>query len=167
MDAFHREVERVLRYQHTICLLMMDIDGLKQINDNFGHTAGDVALRAVADILKASVRESDILARLGGDEFVIVMPLADKASGVVLAKRIRERLVRWNVKPVISGITLGLSIGIQEAGPENVNDILKNADKEMYRNKASRKSAEKITSEDEMRSYLRKKIQKKDPSPFS
>lgn len=139
-EKFYHEVERVKRYGQSICLLIMDVDGLKAINDCHGHLTGDKVLCAVADILKSSVRESDILARFGGDEFVILMPMADKSRGMKLSKRIHKLIHQWNEKSLIPEVKLGLSIGIYAAGPKNVDNLITMADQELYRCKNLRKN---------------------------
>jgi diguanylate cyclase (GGDEF)-like protein len=154
-QAFDREVERVLRYGHTICVLMIDVDDFKTVNDTYGHLAGDEVLRAIADILQSSVRKSDVVARYGGDEFVILMPMADEAKGKAVAARIQELLGAWNETSPVSDVQLGLSIGVHEAGPDNVKDILIKADEKLYREKQHCKKAEDIVSENQVRSYLR------------
>jgi diguanylate cyclase (GGDEF)-like protein len=154
-QAFDREVERVLRYSHNICVLMIDVDDFKMVNDTYGHLVGDEVLRAIADILQSSVRKSDVVARYGGDEFVILMPMADEAKGRAVAARIQELLGAWNETSPISGVQLGLSIGIHEAGPDNVKDILIRADEKLYQEKQHCKKAEDIVSENQVRSYLR------------
>lgn len=153
-DALEREVDRSRRYGQKICILMMDIDGLKAINDTRGHMAGDEVLKNMAGILKTSVRESDIVARIGGDEFAILMPLAGQEEGDQLARRIQRLTDRWNMDPDTPDIKIGISIGVQEAGPHDVRDAFLKADRKLYRNKSRRKSAEEITSEDEIRRYL-------------
>lgn len=153
-EVFESEMERVRRYGFKICVLMMDIDGFKAINDEHGHLTGDKVLCAMADILKRSVRKSDIVARFGGDEFVILMPMGDESEGKALSKRIQESIGEWNDKSPIPGVTLRLSIGVHEAGPENVNDVLAKADEKLYQCKSYRKRTEEILSEDQMRRYL-------------
>ncbi len=153
-EVFERETERVLRYGNKLCVLMMDVDDFKSINDTHGHITGDKALRAVADILRSSVRKSDVLARFGGDEFVVLMPRADESNGSSLAKRIQRLIEEWNRKSPIPGVKLGLSIGIHEAGPENVKDILIKADEKLYQDKIYRKKAEDIMSQDQVCRYL-------------
>lgn len=157
-ETFEREVERVCRHGYTICVLMMDVDGLKAINDQHGHLTGDQVLCAIADILKSSVRKSDTVARFGGDEFVVLMPLADESKGRKLSKRIQGLIEKRNEKSLIPGVKLGLSIGIHAAGPENVRDILSTADQKLYQDKNFRKKAEDIISEDQMRCYLRNNL---------
>lgn len=153
-EIMQQETEKVKRYKRTMCLLMMDVDNLKNINDTFGHIAGDKILSSLADILKVSVRESDFLARFGGDEFVIIMPEAVESDAFILAKRIQDMIDRWNKKQTTPGLTLGISIGVHEAGPENIDEVLLNADKELYQCKVFRKKPEEITSLVEMQRYL-------------
>ena len=141
-EQFYLEVERVKRYGQSICLLMMDVDGLKAINDNHGHMTGEKVLCAVANILKSSVRESDILARFGGDEFVILIPMANKSRGIELSKRIHKLIHQGNEKILIPGVKLGLSIGIYASGPENVDNLITMADQELYQRKNLRKTSQ-------------------------
>ncbi len=153
-EILKQETERVKRYQHTMCMLMMDVDDFKAINDTFGHVTGDRMLRSIADILRVSVRESDILARFGGDEFVIIMPIAKESDGFKLAERIQKLVAKWNVKESIEGLKLGLSIGVYEAGPDNIDKIVMEADRELYQCKNFRKKPEELTSDEQMRRYL-------------
>ncbi len=148
------ETERVKRYDHTMCLLMMDVDDFKNINDVFGHITGDRVLRSIADILRVSVRESDFLARFGGDEFVIVMPEAKESDAFILAKRIQDMVTRWNTKESVQGLKLNISIGIYEAGLHNIDQILTEADRELYQCKIVKRKPQELTSSEEMRRYM-------------
>ncbi|HFU77905.1 MAG TPA: sensor domain-containing diguanylate cyclase, partial [Epsilonproteobacteria bacterium] len=134
-EILQQETEKVKRYGRTMCLLMMDVDNLKTINDTFGHVVGDKILSSLADILRVSVRESDFLARFGGDEFVIIMPEAKEQEALILSKRIQEMISRWNAKEATPGLTLSISIGVHEANQNNVNKILIDADKDLYQSK--------------------------------
>ncbi len=153
-EMLHREKKRVIRYNHTICMLMIDVDGFKKINDTYGHLTGDKVLRSVADILKSSVRDSDILARFGGDEFVIIMPLSAEGEGHKLADRIRTLIEQWNAQQLIPGLKLGVSIGVHASGKDDVNNLLLKADNELYRDKNSQTPPEELTSEEQIRRYL-------------
>lgn len=153
-EILRQETEKVKRYKHTMCLLMIDVDNLKTINDSFGHITGDKILSSLSDILKISVRESDFLARFGGDEFVIIMPEAKEHDAFVLVKRIQDTIERWNKKQTTENLRLSVSIGISEAGPNNVDDIVFNSDKDLYKCKTYRKKPEELTSLSEMQRYL-------------
>lgn len=153
-EVLSHEIEQVKRYKKTMSLLMLDVDNLKVINDSFGHMMGDNVLSALADILKASVRESDYLSRFGGDEFVIIMPEATEDEAFVLAKRIQDTIEKWNIKQTTEGLKLSISIGIQEGRLENIDEILLNTDRELYQCKLFRKKPEEITSLEEMQRYL-------------
>jgi len=153
-EILQQETQRVKRYKKTMCLLIMDVDNLKVINDTFGHIVGDKILSSFADILRISVRESDFLARFGGDEFVIIMPESKESDAYVLSKRIQEMISRWNAKETTPGLTLSISIGVQEAGPDNIDKILLDADKNLYHCKVYKKKPEELTSPEEIQRYL-------------
>ncbi len=146
-EIFTKETERVRRYGHSVCVLMIDADNFKRINDRFGHLTGDKVLWHIAQMLKASVRESDFLARFGGDEFIVLMPYADKKMGLDLARRIQTRIGEWNKAPEIDKIELSLSIGVHAAGPENLDTLLWRADQELYQYKSFRKMNGEFSSE--------------------
>jgi len=94
--AFLREMQRAMadcrRYGETACLIFLDMDGFKAINDSYGHAAGDAALQYVAETLKASVREGDSVGRIGGDEFAILLRRADINSTRVKAMKLEAEL---------------------------------------------------------------------------
>jgi diguanylate cyclase (GGDEF)-like protein len=139
-----REVSQLLdlqkRYEHPFAMLLLDIDGLKRINDAHGHQAGDRVLMQVAMAMRRAVRAVDTAARLGGDEFCILAPEQNSASGANLAGRlvaaIQEEVVTPDTPPV------GVSIGVA-ACPEQGEDadrLLESADQAMYRAKAAGES---------------------------
>ena len=96
-------------------LLFIDMDNLKWINDHYGHNEGDQALIGLADILKKTFRESDIIARIGGDEFVVLLESADENSETLLT-RLHENVKDYNVKR--SQYTLSVSLGTAQFDPE-------------------------------------------------
>ena len=153
-DVFQRAMAQVSRYGHSMCMLMMDVDGMKEINDLHGHLAGDKALVALAGLLRAAVRHSDLVARLGGDEFVILMQHADAAAGREMAARIESAIARWNIDAPLGRVRLGLSIGVQAGGPEAVTTLLAAADADMYRVKNSRRQAAHTSGDEQVRDYL-------------
>lgn len=87
--ALESEVSRVVRYGPPLSLIIIDIDSFKIYNDTWGHPAGDGRLKAVADLLRANVRNPDIAARYGGEEFALLLPFTDKAGAMLLAERLR------------------------------------------------------------------------------
>jgi diguanylate cyclase (GGDEF)-like protein len=125
------------RYQHPFALLIMDIDGLKRINDAYGHAAGDRLLMQVAVSIRRSVRSVDSPARLGGDEFCVLAPNQDASHGAALAERLAKAVQEGVATP--DGTAVGISIGIvscPEHG-EEADVLMELADKAMYRAKAS------------------------------
>ena len=110
-------MRRAERYGETFCLLMMDLDHFKAVNDTIGHQKGDEVLRAVSDVLRACSRESDYLARYGGDEFAIILPrtLLDEAR--TLAERIRAAVADSGHDTLRVTISIGVA-----AFPESAVD---------------------------------------------
>jgi diguanylate cyclase (GGDEF)-like protein len=120
------------------------MDGFKAINDEHGHGEGDLALRAVADVLRSTVREGDLAARLGGDEFVVYATgAATTDEGEALASRLRERLARANEAAAREGrpYTLGFSIGVAAVeGGDDLDAVLTRADAALYARKLARRA---------------------------
>jgi len=106
-----REVARTHRYGRPFCLLMLDIDHFKQVNDTHGHEAGDEALRRLAIALQAGTRGIDTVARIGGEEFALVLPETDAARGLEVAERLRQEIKEAEI-PEAGHITV--SIGLAE-----------------------------------------------------
>ena len=113
---------------------MLDLDNFKQINDTFGHTAGDVVLRAVAIRSKVSIRVIDILGRYGGDEFAILRPNADIHEAEEIAERIRRSVLEEAVQGPEGVIPIAISLGITQAGADTgcLSDLLARADSALY-----------------------------------
>ena len=108
------ELNRALRAESLLSLLMIDVDHFKSINDRFGHRAGDAVLRAVATAIKQAVRLYDVPTRYGGDEFAVILPEADSDVASRVARRVLEKTGQQPLPPELaaSGSTIGLSIGI-------------------------------------------------------
>jgi two-component system cell cycle response regulator len=126
-----------LRTHQAFSLLYMDVDGLKHINDTFGHAQGDQALRNVARLLERTFRQSDILARLGGDEFTVLLAECDLTSCQHAIARLKEALNQANAA-ASSLCNLSLSIGAACFNADrqvSLTDMLKQADAEMYAHK--------------------------------
>ncbi len=142
-ERISAEMERALRYDSTLALLMIDLDHFKKVNDNYGHLVGDDVLRDVGQLLLETIRGSDIVARYGGEEFLLLLPETDEAGAERFAERIREAV---EVHPFGGGssgggktLSLTSSIGVAvypAARIESVEDLLARADAALYRAKA-------------------------------
>ena len=137
----HRQVVQLLdfykRYEHPFAVLLMDVDGLKRINDAHGHAAGDRVLMQVAMSLQRSIRSVDTAARLGGDEFCVAAPEQDKEHGKLLGERLANAVEQEMATQETPQV--GISIGVVSC-PEHGDDaeqLLDLADRAMYRAKAS------------------------------
>jgi diguanylate cyclase (GGDEF)-like protein len=128
-----QEVRRARRREHTLALIMFDIDHFKSINDRFGHPVGDTAIRAVGDLAHRVVRLEDLSARIGGDEFALILPETKSDDAVIPAERLRLAVTSLDIG---SNLTLTLSIGVAafQAG-ETELELLARADKAMYQSK--------------------------------
>ncbi len=108
-----REIDRVARAGEPALLLLLDLDHFKYVNDSYGHAAGDLVLKAVAEALLECVRPMDTVARIGGEEFAIVLPNCPPAFGPTVAERVRTRVER---RPVTIGLTEQISVTLSLGG---------------------------------------------------
>ncbi len=139
--GFLRQLEgligRVKRYGEGGALLFVDIDGLKLINDSFGHAAGDEALIRVADLLLSGVRRGDCVARLGGDEFGILLAHANEETARETAARLENRIAESDFRHEGAALPLSVAIGVGVIQASDLADaVLARADAEMYERKA-------------------------------
>jgi diguanylate cyclase (GGDEF)-like protein len=136
-----QQIKLASRLNHSILLVFMDMDKLKQINDEFGHQQGDSALIDIARLLRQSFRNSDIIARIGGDEFVVMANNATGGDATILINRLRKKMAELN-KSGANPYHLSLSIGTSAwmaGGPIDLDDLLTRADAQMYQNKRKRR----------------------------
>ncbi|MBU0534847.1 MAG: GGDEF domain-containing protein [Patescibacteria group bacterium] len=116
-----------------VSVIFLDIDKLKTINDTHGHVAGDKVIKNTGEIIKKSIRKSDVAARMGGDEFVILIPKADNKIALRIMDTINNKVLRQNKK---SKIPLSVSMGYTTANDKNgMRFMLSTADRNMYKNK--------------------------------
>ncbi|CAH9053784.1 hypothetical protein PSEHALCIP103_00895 [Pseudoalteromonas haloplanktis] len=108
----HQEFLRTKRNEGCCSLLIFDIDHFKKINDNFGHSAGDEALRHIASLLKTALRETDIAGRYGGEEFVVTLLDTDKQGAIVFAERLRQLIETSPAKYNEHTVHMAISVGI-------------------------------------------------------
>jgi diguanylate cyclase (GGDEF)-like protein/PAS domain S-box-containing protein len=142
-DRLRHALDRGHREHTPTCVLVLDLDGFKAVNDEFGHPTGDAVLVAVAGHLTSVLRASDTAARLGGDEFAVVCENTERADAEVLATRLREALP-GSLTVGASTVQVGLSIGIGSVDggvdPEVAQEaVVREADAAMYADKAGRR----------------------------
>ena len=136
------EVSRARRHDATFSLMLVDLDDFKQVNDRYGHAAGDMVLRKVAEVLLGEVRSLDIPARVGGDEMAVICPEVGWQGAKVLAERILSRLRGEGV--TVEGVRLEISVSIglasyREHCAAGGREIMAVADEALYRAKSGGK----------------------------
>jgi diguanylate cyclase (GGDEF)-like protein len=136
-EAVEAQMRRSQRSGEVFSVLMLDLDDFKSINDRFGHAVGDQALRHVATLLKAGVREIDDIARIGGEEFLALMPGAPLAAAQPVAERLREQLALHPLQLGADEVPVRVSIGIAQSTDhdEDMSRLLVRADAALYRAK--------------------------------
>lgn len=131
-------IARQSRHPEPAALLFIDVDGLKWLNDTFGHAAGDAALIHLAELMLASVRQTDLVARLGGDEFAVLLDHADGHAANETAKRLVEAVAGSDFihhgRPLPLSVAVGFTV--VEQG-DTAEAVLDRADQQMYRDKAA------------------------------
>ncbi len=135
--ALERELARSQRTGRGFCLLMIDLDDLKVINDRHGHLVGDRALSLVGDVIRDGIRRIDTGARFGGDEFVVVLPETDPTGGWVLAEKIRQGVAEAGLAVDAGRVMTSVSVGLvtYPQDGEAIDELLERADEAMYRSK--------------------------------
>ncbi|MGC9529363.1 MAG: GAF domain-containing protein [Candidatus Bipolaricaulaceae bacterium] len=142
-QVMERELERAVRYEHPLAIVMADVDDFKLINDQYGHLQGDRVLKEIAGLLQGSVRTSDYVFRYGGDEFLIL--LAETGQGAEeLVHRLQTQLASWAPAGGPAGLRVGLSLGFAVWQPEHgrlksPEHLLRAADRVLYQMKRRRK----------------------------
>ena len=141
LDLLQIEVIRSRRYQNPLSFLMIDIDHFKRVNDNYGHIAGDKALKKIASILKSTCREGDIVCRYGGEEFFMVLPETALVEAAGLAERLRSLTEQSSLDIGNKMLSLTISIGVSSFSHldelEGLEQIINEADQAMYHAKSN------------------------------
>ena len=128
------EMQRLdIERQLPLSIIMSDLNGLKLVNDTYGHDTGDEMLKKTAQILKEACRREDIIARWGGDEFVILLTQTGRGDAEKICRRIYESCTRAHVEDI--PLSLSLGVAVKESPGKNLSQILKEAEDEMYRQK--------------------------------
>jgi diguanylate cyclase (GGDEF)-like protein len=142
------EVERATRLNQPFTLITLDLDHLKKINDNFGHSVGDEAIRQIGVILKKNARSVDIAARFGGEEFAIILPGIDIDGGLIAAERLRVAISESLIK---DSIPISASIGVATflKHTDSIAELLELADQAMYSAKKNGRNKVEIATKQE------------------
>ena len=136
MAKLQDEVHRTERYKKNLSLLMADLDKFKNINDTYGHTAGDKVLKAVGAYQQNSIRDVDSIGRYGGEEFIMFLPETGKDAAFVLADRLRKGVAEIEVDGLpMCTISLGISTFPEDG--KNLEELIEKADTALYAAKES------------------------------
>lgn len=134
-EVLETNIHSAKRYSRNLSIMMLDIDDFKKVNDTYGHRFGDVVLKAVAEVIEKTVRESDIVGRYGGEEFIVILPETLAAEGFILGERIRKA-----VKAMVfqHEMTVTISGGVSQL-VDSGEHLIQEADKLLYVSKHSGK----------------------------
>jgi diguanylate cyclase (GGDEF)-like protein/hemerythrin-like metal-binding protein len=137
MKRAKMEVARLLRHQGELSVMLLDVDYFKQVNDNYGHPAGDRVLKFVAQAIVSALREEDILGRIGGEEFAALLPATDQSSAGATAERVRTAIENLRFQVGEDEIKVTISIGLSEfaGGEASIEAAMLRADRALYRAK--------------------------------
>ncbi len=135
---FEQEMEKLQKSRRQpISILVLDMNGLKEINDTQGHAAGDELLLVSAEVIRKAFRPDDIVARIGGDEFVVILPSTNKETALKIVDRVKQVIHEFNeLNPNSNQISFSVGFSSNET-TENLRDVLRNADQDMYKQKAN------------------------------
>jgi diguanylate cyclase (GGDEF)-like protein len=133
-EVLAAEISRAQRFTHQLAIVLLDLDRFKEINDSFGHAAGDVMLRAVSRLLTSLARQGDTVARWGGEEFVVVLPETDLAGAQRFAERLRRTIEAQSVGDMKTSASCGVATMLPE---DNVEELLRAADQALYQAKTN------------------------------
>ncbi|MBE7713821.1 MAG: diguanylate cyclase [Cyanobacteria bacterium SIG26] len=133
-EALEKEVQRAKRQKQPFSIIGIDLDFLKKINDTYGHTFGDIAIKTIADILKKNARSVDVPARIGGEEFNVLLPGINSEGATIAAERIRKAIESIEID-TIGHITGSLGVATFFEHTDNVEELLELTDQAMYTSK--------------------------------
>ncbi len=135
-ERLREESERAKRYSRPLCVVMVDIDRFKAINDEHGHEIGDNVLMEVVRVMEAEIREHDLVGRWGGEEFLVLMPETSTDSAILVMERLREAVARLRVRINDESLSVTVTLGLSELrADENYSSAINRADVALLRAK--------------------------------
>jgi diguanylate cyclase (GGDEF)-like protein len=140
LECLERELAQTARHLRPLAVAVFDVDHFKQVNDRWGHLAGDTVLRDLAALVKPALRKSDLFARFGGEEFVVVLPETSREQGALLAERLRGLVERHGFLLGDAPRQITISVGVAATAGEvalTPQELLQEADARLYQAKAS------------------------------
>jgi diguanylate cyclase (GGDEF)-like protein len=144
-EVAEQELAAAQQRRDTLAMLLLDLDGLKAINDEYGHGVGDIVITRLAQVITKHIRTTDVAARLGGDEFGVVMQGTDKRGAFALARRLWEEMERgplYEEGQTHLMVTVSIGVAGYPWGGDTLDEMLQWADADMYANKVSRRLPE-------------------------
>ena len=152
-DALHREATRSLRTKQPFCLIGLDLDHLKRINDTYGHSMGDKAIATIANVINKTSRSVDVPSRYGGEEFFIILPNINAQGGVAAAERLRVAIEQSEVEGLPEGITASLGVASFIEQTTNIDELFEMCDKAMYSSKQKGRNQVTLADTDNVTSW--------------
>lgn len=155
-ENLQREIARARRYGTELSLLFLDIDDFKQVNDTYGHIAGDLVLKKVAETIVGQIRIEDMAARYGGEEILVLLPRTSKVAGLILSERVREKVesIKFPYEQDVVRLTLSGGLATFPIDAQDATGLIRCADTALYRAKDFGKNNIMAYSQDKRR-YLR------------
>jgi len=134
LETLEREVSRCHRYGRSLSLAMMDIDHFKQVNDTYGHLAGDYVLKQLASAVKTKIRREDVFSRYGGEEFAIILPEIELAGAVATAEKVRKVVEKQKFvfEEQTMPVTISIGVAAIRSDISEMQTLLKLADERLY-----------------------------------
>ncbi len=138
LERLQTEIARGVRYHSPLSIALLDLDHFKEINDRYGHLAGDAVLQAVASLFRRCQRDTDLVGRYGGEEFLVVLPNTDRHGAELFCLRLRDQLQKHPVRFGPQTLHVTASFGVAElgVGVATAEDLLEHADRNLYAAKA-------------------------------
>lgn len=143
--AEHR-FRRAQRYGQSFAVIIFDIDHFKEVNDNYGHLAGDRVLKAVTAMVQSQIRTMDCFGRYGGEEFVLVLPDSDHTAGSILSDRLRKNLANLQIPSIERPITASFGVSAYEPQDDHIDTLFNRADQALYHAKQAGRNCSFVCS---------------------